>query len=94
MPQLTWLGDEKARRAARRVPYRLLETVQSVGGAQIENLLIQGDSLEALKRPLPLDAGGWPCISIEPRLRLARPTSASMSQRKAEGAKRCPPSMI
>ena len=56
MPQLTWLGDNKARRAARRVPYRLLETVQSVGDAQSENLLIQGDNLEALKSLLPLYA--------------------------------------
>ena len=27
MPQLTWLGDEQAKRAARGVPYRLLEKV-------------------------------------------------------------------
>jgi adenine-specific DNA-methyltransferase len=31
MLQLTWLGDEDAKRAARRVPYRLLETVEQVG---------------------------------------------------------------
>jgi hypothetical protein len=31
MPQLTWLGDDDAKRAARRVPYRLLELVERVG---------------------------------------------------------------
>jgi adenine-specific DNA-methyltransferase len=66
MPQLTWLGDDKARRAARHVPYRLLETVQTVGDAQSENLLIQGDNLEALKSLLPLYAGRVKCIFIDP----------------------------
>mgnify|MGYP006320692787 CR=1 len=28
MPQLTWLGDTEAKRAARRVPYGLLESVE------------------------------------------------------------------
>jgi type III restriction enzyme len=43
MPQLTWLGDADARRASRRVPYRILESVETVGDPKAENLLIQGD---------------------------------------------------
>lgn len=33
MPQATWLGDEQAKRAARGVPYRLLEKVSHHGMA-------------------------------------------------------------
>ena len=46
MPQLTWLGDTDARRASRRVPYRILEPVETVGDPKSENLLIQGDNLK------------------------------------------------
>lgn len=31
MPELHWLGDQDAKRAARRVPYRLLNPVETVG---------------------------------------------------------------
>ncbi len=66
MPQLTWLGDAEAKRAARRVPYRLLEPVEQVGDPAAENLLIQGDNLEALKALLPFYAGRVKCIFIDP----------------------------
>ena len=66
MPQLTWLGDADARRAARRVPYLILEPVETVGDPQSENLLIQGDNLEALKALLPFYAGRVKCIFIDP----------------------------
>ncbi|HRP87740.1 MAG TPA: site-specific DNA-methyltransferase, partial [Gammaproteobacteria bacterium] len=69
MPELNWLGDHQARRSARRVAYRLLETVEQVGAAddgQRDNLLIQGDNLEALKSLLPLYAGRVKCIFIDP----------------------------
>ncbi len=66
MPQLTWLGDADARRAARRVPYRILEPVETVGDPKAENLLIQGDNLEALKALLPFYAGRVKCIFIDP----------------------------
>ena len=49
MPQLTWLGDAQAKLTARRVPYRLLDTVSRHGGAdggQADNWLIQGDNQE------------------------------------------------
>ena len=53
MPELHWLGDGDAKRAARRVPYRLLTPVEQVGDPAAQNLLIQGDNLEALKACCP-----------------------------------------
>ena len=66
MPELHWLGDTEAKRTARRVPYRLLESVEMVGDATSGNLLIQGDNLEALKALLPFYAGRVKCIFIDP----------------------------
>ena len=66
MPELKWLGDVDAKRSARRVPYRLLETVETVGDIASGNLLIQGDNLEALKALLPFYAGRVKCIFIDP----------------------------
>lgn len=66
MPQLTWLGDADAKQAARRVPYRLLESVEQVGDPAATNWLIQGDNLEALKALLPFYAGRVKCIFIDP----------------------------
>jgi len=56
MPELSWLGDRDARRAAGRVPYRLLQPVAEIGDPAAENLLIQGDNLQALKSLLPSPA--------------------------------------
>jgi|GEM_PF-2488223 len=55
MPILTWLNDEEARKTSSRVPYRLLEADEalSYGDPNTENMLIQGDNLEALKALLP-----------------------------------------
>ncbi|MGH8223379.1 MAG: site-specific DNA-methyltransferase [Woeseiaceae bacterium] len=66
MPELIWLGDRDAKRAARKVPYRLLQPVSAVGDATSDNLLIQGDNLEALKALLPFYAGRVKCIYIDP----------------------------
>ena len=66
MPQLTWLGDDTAKRATRRVPYRMLEPVEQVGDPAADNLLIQGDNLDALKALLPFYAGRVKCIFIDP----------------------------
>ena len=55
MPELHWLEDQDAKRAARRVPYRLLNPVETVGDPNAGNWLIQGDNLEALKALLPFD---------------------------------------
>lgn len=65
MPQLTWLGDTQAKRAAGAVPYRLLENISQHGDAAA-NWLIQGDNLDALKALLPFYAGKVKCIFIDP----------------------------
>jgi len=68
MPILHWLNDEEARKTASQVPYRLLETDPelSFGESNPENMLIQGDNLEALKALLPYYAGQVKCIYIDP----------------------------
>lgn len=68
MPTLNWLTRDEDMGTARRVPYRLLEEIRdlSAGDAATENLLIQGDNLEALKALLPFYAGRVKCIYIDP----------------------------
>jgi len=77
MPILHWLNDDEARKTSSRVPYRLLEAdanlsysgspLLSLGQAVTsENMLIQGDNLEALKALLPYYAGQVKCIYIDP----------------------------
>lgn len=64
MSELHWLGDQDAKRAARRVPYRLLNPVETVGDPNAGNWLIQGDNLEALKPLPPFYAGRVKCNFI------------------------------
>jgi adenine-specific DNA-methyltransferase len=68
MPKLDWLTRPEDERAAASVPYRLLEAVPelSYGDEQTENMLIQGNNLEALKALLPFYAGRVKCIYIDP----------------------------
>ena len=68
MPILDWLNKGEAVRTAKQVPYRLLKGVKglSYGDPDNENMLIQGDNLEALKALLPLYAGMVKCIYIDP----------------------------
>jgi adenine-specific DNA-methyltransferase len=73
MPTLTWTGKEDALRAASLVPFRLLEPHPALEGGSFgdpkaaqDNLLIQGDNLEALKALLPYYAGRVKCIYIDP----------------------------
>jgi len=68
MPILHWLNDDEARKSSSRVPYRLLEAdaALSYGAADTENMLIQGDNLDALKALLPYYAGQVKCIYIDP----------------------------
>ncbi|ONF97027.1 site-specific DNA-methyltransferase [Sphingomonas jeddahensis] len=55
-------------RAAAGVPYRLLEAVPALDGgdADVANMLIQGDNLDALKALLPYYKGAVKCIYIDP----------------------------
>jgi adenine-specific DNA-methyltransferase len=66
MPTLDWLNRDAAFRLANQVPYRLLEPVSSHGDGTADNLLVQGDNLEALKALLPLYRGQVKCIFIDP----------------------------
>lgn len=68
MPILHWVNDEEARKKASQIPYRLLEADPSLsyGDSGSENMLIQGDNLEALKALLPYYAGQVKCVYIDP----------------------------
>ena len=68
MPILNWLNKEQALTTARNCQYRLLENVPelSYGDTKTENMLIQGDNLEALKALIPTHAGRIKCIYIDP----------------------------
>jgi len=68
MPTLTWLTRNDDLQQAEKAPYRLLEPVPelSYGDPHSENMLIQGDNLDALKALLPYYAGQVKCIFIDP----------------------------
>jgi len=68
MPILDWLNRATAFTTAAQVPYRLLDTVATHGDpAQAQqNLLVQGDNLQALKALLPFYRGRVKCIFIDP----------------------------
>lgn len=68
MPILNWLNKDQAVKAAKNCSYRLLKAVPelSYGAPTSENLLIQGDNLEALKALIPFYAGKVKCIYIDP----------------------------
>jgi adenine-specific DNA-methyltransferase len=68
MPTLNWIGKEAVVDHHRRVPTRLLECDRalSVGDPDAENLLVEGDNLEALKALLPRYRGQVKCIYIDP----------------------------
>ncbi|MFT7389036.1 MAG: adenine-specific DNA-methyltransferase [Candidatus Endobugula sp.] len=68
MPLLNWLNKDSATKAAAKSAYRLLEEISelSYGDKNSENLLIQGDNLEALKALIPFYAGKVKCIFIDP----------------------------
>jgi adenine-specific DNA-methyltransferase len=68
MPKLDWLTRNEDEKVSAHVPYRLLEAVpeHSYGDPGSENMLIQGDNLDALKALLPFYAGRVKCIFIDP----------------------------
>jgi adenine-specific DNA-methyltransferase len=68
MPKLDWLTRSEDEKVSAHVPYRLLEAVpeHSYGDPGSENMLIQGDNLDALKALLPFYAGRVKCIFIDP----------------------------
>lgn len=68
MPVLDWIGKKAVVNHHRDVPYRLIhcDAELSAGEPDSENLLVQGDNLEALKALLPYYAGKVKCIYIDP----------------------------
>ncbi|ENV33582.1 site-specific DNA-methyltransferase [Acinetobacter gerneri] len=68
MPLLDWVNRNQAEETATRVPYHLLKFEKSYGDVKQakENLIIQGDNLQALKALLPLYGGQVKCIFIDP----------------------------
>lgn len=67
MPTLDWTGKQDALKAAQKVPYRLLEfdSDNSCCG-EGDNLIVQGDNLDALKSLLPFYRRRVKCIYIDP----------------------------
>ena len=59
MPFLDWVNKNQAVQASNQVPYHLLQHQNTYGDAAAarENLLIQGDNLQALKALLPFYTG-------------------------------------
>jgi adenine-specific DNA-methyltransferase len=70
MPTLDWIGKSAVVRHHAEVPFRLLEEVPELScppaQGETENLIVQGDNLEALKALLPRYAGQVKCIYIDP----------------------------
>ena len=68
MPILNWLNKEQAITTSQKCAYRLLKQVPelSYGEQNTDNMLIQGDNLEALKALIPTHAGRIKCIFIDP----------------------------
>ena len=68
MPILNWLNKEQALTTARDCPYRLLDLIPelSYGESDTDNMLIQGDNLDALKALIPTHSGKIKCIYIDP----------------------------
>ncbi|HWP96132.1 MAG TPA: site-specific DNA-methyltransferase [Syntrophomonadaceae bacterium] len=67
MPILQWLNRNETVSISRKVPYRLLEEDKQYSyGEESDNMVIQGDNLEALKALLPYYAGQVKCIYIDP----------------------------
>ncbi|MCC7119567.1 MAG: site-specific DNA-methyltransferase [Anaerolineales bacterium] len=79
MPTLHWIGKDAVVNHHKEVPFRLLKPIEKLSVAaktsefsknsevsNADNLLIQGDNLEALKALLPYYAGQVKCIYIDP----------------------------
>lgn len=68
MPLLDWVNRNQAEETATSVPYHLLKFEKAYGDTEQakENLIIQGDNLQALKALLPLYGGQVKCIFIDP----------------------------
>jgi adenine-specific DNA-methyltransferase len=68
MPFLNWINKNQAVATCDTVPYHLLKQQKSYGdtASAQDNLIIQGDNLQALKALLPFYTGKVKCIYIDP----------------------------
>ena len=66
MPELIWEGKDAAVRAARNISTRLLEFDSALSCGDGENLIVQGDNLQAMKALLPRYKNLVRCIYIDP----------------------------
>ncbi len=53
MPTLSWIGKEKIVNHDKEVPFRLLRKNKRFSLGKSENLIVEGDNLEALKALMP-----------------------------------------
>ena len=66
MPILNWIGKEKIVNHDKDVPFRLLKKNKKYSLGNSENLILEGDNLEALKALMPFYYGKIKCIYIDP----------------------------
>lgn len=66
MPVLNWIGKEKIVNHDKEVPFRLLRKNKKFSLGNSENLILEGDNLEALKALMPFYYGKIKCIYIDP----------------------------
>jgi adenine-specific DNA-methyltransferase len=66
MPILNWIGKDAVVNHDKDVPFRLLKNIKSKSVGDSENLIIEGDNLEALKALLPRFTNKIKCIYIDP----------------------------
>ena len=66
MPILNWIGKEAVVNHDKDVSFRLLKKNKSKSVGDSENLIIEGDNLEALKALLPHYQNKIKCIYIDP----------------------------
>ena len=66
MSILNWIGKEKIVNHDKEVPFRLLRKNKKYSLGKSENLIVEGDNLEALKALMPFYYGKIKCIYIDP----------------------------
>lgn len=66
MPTLNWIGKEKIVNHDKEVSFRLLKKNKKLSLGTSENLIVEGDNLEALKALMPFYHGMIKCIYIDP----------------------------
>lgn len=67
MPTLNWIGKEAVIKHDKEVPFKLLKPIKKLSvGNNSQNLVIEGDNLEALKALMPYYYNRIKCIYIDP----------------------------